>query len=124
MRRIQPILALLCVYLTLAPFAMAQEKQASPRTPVIQDPNGGFLGFIRRNYERPDIAPIDLGNSGRLESLLRAGKIYLSLQDAIALALENNLDIAIQRAVDGFPREVDVRESSSLSVGDRPIAAE
>ena len=97
MRRIQPILALLCVYLMLAPFAIAQEKQPPPRTPVIQDPNGGFLGFIRRNYERPDIAPIDLGNSGRLESLLRAGRIYLSLQDAIALALENNLDIAIQR---------------------------
>jgi outer membrane protein len=97
MRRIQPILALLCVYLTLAPFSIAQEKQASPRTPVIQEPNGGFLGFIRRNYERSEIAPIDLGNSGRLESLLRAGKIYLSLQDAIALALENNLDIAIQR---------------------------
>jgi 4-aminobutyrate aminotransferase-like enzyme len=34
------------------------------------------------------------------------------------------LDVAIQRAVDGFPRDVDVRESSSLSIGDRPIAAE
>ena len=32
-----------------------------------------------------------------IESLLRAGNLYLSLQDAIALALENNLDIAIQR---------------------------
>ena len=34
------------------------------------------------------------------------------------------LDIAIKRAMDGFPRDVDVRESSSLSIGDRPIAAE
>jgi 2,2-dialkylglycine decarboxylase (pyruvate) len=34
------------------------------------------------------------------------------------------LEIAIKRAMDGFPKEVDVRESSSLSVGDRPIAAE
>ena len=34
------------------------------------------------------------------------------------------LDIAIRRAMDGFPRDVDVRESSSLSIGDRPIAAE
>ncbi|HSR81748.1 MAG TPA: aspartate aminotransferase family protein [Hyphomicrobiaceae bacterium] len=34
------------------------------------------------------------------------------------------LDVAIARAMAGFPREVDVRESSSLSVGDRPIAAE
>ena len=36
-------------------------------------------------------------NSPRIDSLLRAGNLYLSLQDAIALALENNLDIAIQR---------------------------
>jgi 2,2-dialkylglycine decarboxylase (pyruvate) len=34
------------------------------------------------------------------------------------------IDIAIKRAMDGFPKEVDVRESSSLSIGDRPIAAE
>ncbi len=41
--------------------------------------------------------PASLANSGRLDSLLRGGNLYLSLQDAIALALENNLDIAIQR---------------------------
>ena len=51
----------------------------------------------RGPYRQPDIAPIDLANSNRLDSLLRAGKLYLSLQDAIALALENNLDIEIQR---------------------------
>jgi len=34
------------------------------------------------------------------------------------------LDAAIRRAEDGFPRDVDVRESSSLSIGDRPAAAE
>lgn len=36
-------------------------------------------------------------NSPRLSNLLRDGKIYLSLSDAIVLALENNYDIAIQR---------------------------
>jgi outer membrane protein TolC len=40
---------------------------------------------------------VNLGNSTRIESLVRAGRIYLSLQDAIALALENNLDIELQR---------------------------
>jgi 2,2-dialkylglycine decarboxylase (pyruvate) len=34
------------------------------------------------------------------------------------------LDNAIKRAVAGFPKIVDVRESSSLSIGDRPVAAE
>ncbi|HET7100653.1 MAG TPA: TolC family protein, partial [Terriglobia bacterium] len=36
-------------------------------------------------------------NSPKLEALLKDGKIYLSLSDAIVLALENNYDIAIQR---------------------------
>ncbi len=40
---------------------------------------------------------VQSGQLDRLESLLRAGRIYLSLQDAIALALENNLDIELQR---------------------------
>jgi outer membrane protein TolC len=38
-----------------------------------------------------------MSNSERLHSLLRDGKLHLSLEDAIALALENNLDIAVSR---------------------------
>lgn len=38
-----------------------------------------------------------LANSPRLNQLIRDGKLYLSLPDAIRLALENNLDIAIAR---------------------------
>ena len=38
-----------------------------------------------------------LGNTPRLDSLLRDGKIYLSLSDAIVLALENNFDVQIAR---------------------------
>ncbi len=36
-------------------------------------------------------------DSPRLASLLRGGKLYLSLDDAIALAIENNLDVELQR---------------------------
>jgi outer membrane protein TolC len=43
------------------------------------------------------VAALQLNNSSRLVGLLRDGKLNLSLNDAIALALENNLDIAIQR---------------------------
>ena len=39
----------------------------------------------------------DLSNTPRVEQLLRDGKLYLSMNDAVALAMENNLDIAIQR---------------------------
>ncbi len=38
-----------------------------------------------------------LNNSDRLHSLLKDGKLMLSLNDAVALALENNFDIAIAR---------------------------
>ena len=36
-------------------------------------------------------------NSVRLTDLVKDGKIYLSLSDAMALAIENNYDIAIAR---------------------------
>ena len=38
-----------------------------------------------------------MANTSRIDSLMREGKLYLSLNDAIALALENNLDVAIAR---------------------------
>jgi 4-aminobutyrate aminotransferase-like enzyme len=48
----------------------------------------------------------------------------LIITEAEIQDIVGRLDVAIRRAMDGFPREVDVRESSSLSVGDLPIAAE
>jgi outer membrane protein TolC len=50
-----------------------------------------------RVYKRPYVADVNLSNSVRLDQLLRDGNLYLSLEDAIALALENNLDIAYMR---------------------------
>ena len=64
---------------------------------VKEPPAGGFFTKFRSHYEPRDIMPIRLANSSRLESLLRAGKLYLSLRDTVALALENNLDIELQR---------------------------
>jgi outer membrane protein TolC len=40
---------------------------------------------------------VSFDNSRRLRELLRAGSLYLSLEDAIALAIENNLDVELQR---------------------------
>lgn len=48
-------------------------------------------------YLPSTVPPINLTNSPRLEALERDGKLYLSLRDAIALALENNLDLAYFR---------------------------
>ncbi|HEX3662690.1 MAG TPA: TolC family protein [Acidobacteriaceae bacterium] len=45
-------------------------------------------------YRPSTVPPVNLYNSPRLENLMRDGKLYVSLQDAIALAIENNLDLA------------------------------
>src|SRR5579862_4939272 len=52
---------------------------------------------ILRWYQPPQIPAIRLANSGRLANLVRAGMLYLTVQDAIALALENNIDIEVAR---------------------------
>jgi outer membrane protein TolC len=48
-------------------------------------------------YTPRHLAAPNLVNTARIDSLMHDGKLYLSLNDAIALALENNLDIAIAR---------------------------
>ena len=48
-------------------------------------------------YRPRDLPPPNLANTARIDQLMHDGKLYLSLSDAIALALENNLDIAIAR---------------------------
>jgi len=48
-------------------------------------------------YTMHNIAPGALANSPRLEQLIHEAKLELSLQDAIALALENSMDIVVQR---------------------------
>jgi len=48
-------------------------------------------------YDVREVAPLNVANSGRIDHLLIDGKMYLSLNDAVAMALEDNLDIGIQR---------------------------
>jgi outer membrane protein len=56
-----------------------------------------FNGFPWQMYAPTTIPKASFVNSVRLDDLLKNGKIYLSLSDAIALAIENNYDIAIAR---------------------------
>jgi outer membrane protein len=48
-------------------------------------------------YTARHVPEANFANTPRIDQLLHEGKLYLSLSDAIALALENNLDIAIAR---------------------------
>jgi outer membrane protein TolC len=52
---------------------------------------------LLKPYQTISIESPDLTNSPRLDQLIHDGKLMLSLQDAVELALENNLDIAVQR---------------------------
>ena len=72
-------------------------------------PHGGAFGWLTRNYRPRTVPPINLANTNRLESLIRAGNLYLSADDVIALALENNLDIEIQRYGPLLNKEVTLR---------------
>src|SRR5260370_31828118 len=57
----------------------------------------GLWPNITAPYRTWYVNPGVLSNSPRLEHLLQSGKFNLSLQDAIALALENSMDIVVQR---------------------------
>jgi len=52
---------------------------------------------VIRPYLAPTTPPIHLQNSSRLDGLLRAGNLYLTVADALALAIENNLNLEISR---------------------------
>jgi outer membrane protein len=68
-----------------------------PQTSTLEfTPRGSFPNILGP-YLNPAVPQLSLDNSHRLHSLIQNGKLQLSVDDAIALALENNLDIAIAR---------------------------
>lgn len=50
-----------------------------------------------KTYTPVNVPKANLTNSVRLQDCIHDGKLYLSIDDAIDLALENNLDIAVSR---------------------------
>src|SRR6202142_1533663 len=95
------------LFATLTLACWAQEPPAAPTPqntpetrplPVLNysKPGSHFPNPIGPYTPRHLSAP-NLANTARIDGLMREGKLYLSLDDAIALALENNLDLAIAR---------------------------
>ena len=84
----------LSVRLTVIATLLLQTTPAQDSPISIQKPLGTVL---IRPYRTPTVPPVRLSNSTRLGDLIRAGKLYLSVQDALALAIENNLDLEIDR---------------------------
>src|SRR5215831_13245937 len=85
MSRIKPFLAVVLCLVMASPI-------------VAQSPySGGYFSRLTKDYRPRPMPAISFEDSPRIERLIRAGRIYLSLRDAIALALENNLDIEVAR---------------------------
>ena len=99
--------------LSLAQQAQQQQQQsiAEPKPFDVPLPHSHRL-FAP--YLPSDAPSLDLNNSPRLQSLVRDGKLYISLRDAIALAIENNLDLAYFRY--NFPiAETDIQRTKAGS---------
>ncbi|HEX4426679.1 MAG TPA: TolC family protein [Terriglobales bacterium] len=88
--------------LLFAMFGMVSGQEASAPSAPVKTPTPVRLE-MPKSYSplhpyMPDLVPEPvLANSSRIDQLVRDGKLYLSLKDAIDLALENNLDLAIAR---------------------------
>jgi outer membrane protein TolC len=75
--------------------AAQQQQPVAPQKPFYVELPHSHKPFSP--YKGSDAPPLDLANSPRLVNLMRDGKLYISLQDAIALAIENNLDLSYFR---------------------------
>ena len=103
------VLLIAAVPLSLAaqqsvPAAPSQSTPAAPQPEQAHavnlidysEPRSAFPHVLQPYLPR-ELAQPSFGNSSRIDSLMRDGKIYLSIDDAIALALENNLDLDLAR---------------------------
>lgn len=94
----------------LAPLLPAQSNVR------IDDPtyagNAARFAWLTRPYQPRDVPAIHLGNSGRFDSLIKAGNLYLSSADVVALAIENSIDVEVQRYAPLLAREVLKRAES------------
>jgi outer membrane protein len=95
MLRINVIQTLSPVVLVVAIFLAATSASAQDLTDYSKP--ASHFPYLVSPYVAHQVPPPSFGNTPRIESMLKNGKLRLSLSDAVALALENNLDLAIAR---------------------------
>ena len=81
------------------PIAAEGPDRGEPKMTQRLQPVGlspGFFGLIGP-FHAPRVPPLFPGTGVRLNGLIRDDSLYLTLRDAIALALENNLDVEVER---------------------------
>jgi outer membrane protein len=87
------------VLLGLAPVQLS--AQAPQGNAFLRDYSKGpdWFTHFTAPYRQQPIPPISLENSPRLKELIHDGKLEISMADALALSIENNLDVAVERQV-------------------------
>ncbi len=112
-RQIRIVITLIMVGLLIAPqAALAQSPGEDRASPPGQSAPASWFPNIFAPYQARPTRPLVIENSPRIESLIRDGKLELTVSDALALALENNLDIAVQRFIPAIA-DTDVLRTSS-----------
>lgn len=86
-------LLIACLFGTLSAQTSSRRPLPISDQEAVREAQEGPLG----RYRPQPIRQVISGDSARLDALTRAGNVYLSLKDAIALAIENNLDVEYQR---------------------------
>lgn len=70
-----------------------------------KQPEGSML-WLTGPYRSRAVPDVRTQNSTRLDQLMKAGNLYLTAQDVVALAIENNIDVEVQRYAPLLAREV------------------
>jgi len=91
------LLVPLTVGMLLTCLTLAAQETKPARSINLNYTQDRWFPNVLAPYETPWVPEPRMSNSDRLHSLIRDGKLHLSVQDIIALALENNLDIAVSR---------------------------
>ncbi len=107
--RLLSLLLLILVWPAALYGQAAEEGRSRARQYVEPAP---WFPNILRPYQAQPAPSLVLENSQRLDSLIRAGKLELTVAEALALALENNLDLAVQRYIPAIA-DTDVLRTSS-----------
>ena len=116
------VLTLAALILTTAVprLARGQAQSTSPATALDYTHSHAFPDIFRP-YGSPFVPQPNMKNSERLHSLIRDGKLRLSLEDAITLALENGLDIEVARYQEAYAQTDILRtRAGSTSQGINP----
>lgn len=109
------IIALVIAFLGLPSLRAQQNQQAEDAFDQSVErsyTHTSWFPNILGPYLNPRVPPFQLANSQLVHDLIQNGKMKLSLQDAISLALENNLDIAVARYNPEFAQIDKVRAAS------------